>query len=71
MPDQPDPEAVATLRRLFDSLAAGARTKYGKKLLDQAMYELAEERLQKIVKEWPNTKAAADARELLKKLDQG
>jgi hypothetical protein len=52
-----------------DEEAASARLKYAKKLLDQGMSELAKERLKRIVKEWPNTRAAAEAKELLKQFD--
>jgi hypothetical protein len=43
---------------------------YAKKLLDKGMDYEAKERLQKLVKEYPETKAASEAKEMLKKLDE-
>jgi hypothetical protein len=51
-----------------DEEDAGERLKYAKKLLDRGMDEKAKERLQRIVKEWPDTKAAAEAKQLLAKM---
>jgi hypothetical protein len=61
---------AAAKKAAEDEEAAVERLKYAKKLLDQDMGELAKDRLQRIVKEWPDTKAAAAAKELLKKLQK-
>jgi hypothetical protein len=49
---------------------AQARLKYARKLIADDQTEEARERLQKIIKELPDTKAATEARELLKQLDK-
>jgi hypothetical protein len=52
-----------------DEEIAGERLRYARTLIDQGMDELAKERLQRIIKEFPTSKAAAEAKELLKRLD--
>jgi hypothetical protein len=51
-----------------DEEYAAAQVRYAKKLIDQGDPKTAKERLQKIVKDYPDTKAAPEARELLDKL---
>jgi hypothetical protein len=51
-----------------DEELASERLKYAKKLIDRGEADVAKERLQKIVKEFPNTKAAAEAKALLEKM---
>jgi hypothetical protein len=60
-PEQPpeDPEVRAT-----------AKLKLAKQLDENGRKEAAKERYQEILKKWPKTKAAKEAKELLEKLDQ-
>ena len=47
---------------------AGSYLDYAKKLAASRMFAKAKERLQEIVRDFPDTKAAAEAKELLEKL---
>jgi hypothetical protein len=51
-----------------DEEYAAAQVRYAKKLIDGGDPKTAKERLQKVLKEYPDTKAAPEARELLDKL---
>jgi hypothetical protein len=52
-----------------DEERAGAHVRYAKKLIADDFKGLAQERLREVVRDFGHTKAAAEARELLKKLD--
>jgi len=54
-------------KKTRDEEDVAERLKFAKKLIDLDETGVAELRLQKLVETWPCTKAAADARELLKK----
>jgi FimV-like protein len=60
-PAEDDPEKVEK--------DAGRKLKLAKMLIDDGLAEQAREPLEEIVKKFPNTKAADEARQLLKKLD--
>ena len=51
-----------------DEEFASERLKYARKPIDEGMDDLAKERLRKIIKEQPDTKAAAEARKLLESI---
>jgi hypothetical protein len=62
--------AAEAKKAAADEEAAAERLRYAKKLIADGMDELAKERLQKIVKDFPGSKAAEEARGLLKKLER-
>jgi hypothetical protein len=61
-------ERAAAEQREKDEEFAAAQVRYAKKLIDRGDPTTAKERLQKVLKEYPDTKAAPEARELLDKL---
>jgi hypothetical protein len=68
--DEKKRRAAEAKKAAADEELASERLKYAKKLLDQGKDDLAKERLEKIVNESPNTKAAAEAKKLLEKMSQ-
>jgi hypothetical protein len=61
-------ERAASEKRETDEQYAAAQVRYAKKLIDQGDTNTAKERLQKVLKEYPDTKAAPEAQDLLDKL---
>jgi hypothetical protein len=61
-------QEAADKKKATDEEYAAAQVKFARKLIDDGTPSLARERLEKVVKEYGDTKAAAEARELLKSL---
>jgi hypothetical protein len=61
-------ERLARQKSQKDENVAAARLALIKQLLEEKRYDVAKFRLERLVKEYPDTKAAAEARKMLKKL---
>jgi TolA-binding protein len=53
-----------------DEADAGRKLKFAKELIEDGKVERAKERLEELIKRYPKTKAAAEARDILKDLDK-
>jgi hypothetical protein len=63
-------EAKRAKKAAEDEEAAAERIKYARKLLDRGEDTEAKNRLKKLIANYPETKTASEAKEVLKRLDK-